>query len=365
MEVSMKQRLSILIIIFILMTLACNIPMETSNSGTEQTQVALGIQATLLAVAQTEAATGGQIAEQPEEPPAAPPAEPAAPAAPAEPAQPAEQPTYTPYPTYTVPPAPPADPPTQAPPPTQPPQDMGERIRGARILLYDNTYGSYDIYGRAMTSYIADAVDGMGLGGNTTNVRDAMGNFMTELNSGTQWDLIIVGAESRSNIRGEFWDVIGDHMRNDVAVVSEIWYLDQIAIGRITPVLNMCGIDYTADWQRDANANLNNYLIYILEPQSPLFSDPNSVGMLIPTSNYAWVGDVGDRVKITDGSKATLMAGVLPNERQTGGLIAECMEGRVIFQTFDTHDYKYNDMIALWQNYVTYTLTNHFKAIDQ
>lgn len=357
----MKERLSLFIIILILIALACNSPASIgTDEGTEQTRVALGIQATLLAVELTAAAPGGPPAEAPAEQPAVP-------------AAPAEQPTYTPYPTYTVPPAAPADPPA-APvdppeqpvnPPPQPSQDMGERIKGARILLYDNTYGSVDINGKFMTSYISDALDSLGLSSNVTNVRDAMGNFLTELNSGAQWDLIIVGAESRSNIRGEFWDVLGDHMRNDVAVVSELWYLDQIANGRIAPVLSMCGIGFTSDWQRAANANLNNYLIYILEPQSPLFSNPNNVGMLIPTSNFAWVGDVGDRVKITDSSRATLMAGVVPNEHQTGGLIAECMDGRVIFQTFDTHDYKYNDMTALWQNYVTYTLTNHFNAIDQ
>ena len=255
----MKARLPLFFIIFVLIALACNSPASIgADPGTEQTRVALGIQATLLAVELTEAAGGAA----PAQPPVDQPIEPAAPVEPAAPAAPAAQPTYTPYPTYTVPPAQPVDPPAQpVDPPAQPSQDMSERIRGARILLYDNSYGSVDIYGRPMTSYISDALDGLGLGSNVTNVRDAMGNFLSELNSGTQWDLIIVGAESRSNIRGEFWDVIGDHMRNNVAVVSELWYLDQIANGRIAPVLNQCGIDYTSDWQRAANANLNNYLI--------------------------------------------------------------------------------------------------------
>jgi len=364
----MKERASLFIIIFVLIALACNSPTAIgTDPSADQTRVALGIQATLLAVELTEAASGGVPAEAPADQPAAPADQPAAPAdQPAAPAEPQALPTYTPYPTYTVAPPQPDTPPEQpANPPPQPSQDMGARIQGARILMYDNSYGSVDINGKLMTSYIDDALNGMGLGSNVTNVRDAMGNFLTELNSGAQWDLIIVGAESRSNIRGEFWDVLGDHMRNDVAVVSELWYLDQIANGRIAPVLSMCGIGFTSDWQRAANANLNNYLIYILEQQSPLFSNPNNVGMLIPTSNFAWIGDVGDRVKITDSSRATLMAGVVPSEHQTGGLIAECMEGRVIFQTFDTHDYKYNDMIPLWQNYVTYTLTNHFNAVDQ
>jgi hypothetical protein len=38
------------------------------------------------------------------------------------------------------------------------------------------------------------------------------------------------------------------------------------------------------------------------------------------------------------------------------------MDGRVILQTFSSHDYPTNDMVALWQNYIVYTLTNHFLA---
>jgi hypothetical protein len=180
------------------------------------------------------------------------------------------------------------------------------------------------------------------------------------LNSGAKWDLIIVAAESRQNIRGEFWDVIGDHIRDNVAVVSEVWYLDKIANGRIATVLNGCGIAFEKDWQRVVGANLNNYLVYILEPDNPVITTPNTIGMLIPTSNYAWYGDVGDRVKLVTGGDAVLLAGSLPSEHSRYGLITSCYGGRVIFQTFDTHDYKIKDTLALWQNYIINALTNHF-----
>jgi hypothetical protein len=32
----------------------------------------------------------------------------------------------------------------------------------------------------------------------------------------------------------------------------------------------------------------------------------------------------------------------------------------VIFQTFSSHNYPTNDMIALWENYIINTLTAHF-----
>jgi len=345
----------VIILFVILVILACNAPaginIGGSDSGTEQTRMAVGIQSTMLAMQLTKSAAGG--GEQPPIPPI-------------EQQQPetAIPPTYTPYPTYTLPQV---EQSTLQPPPIEETvpstQDMQERIRNAKILVYDDSFGSYDSFGRLVDSRIDDAIDGMSFsGGNVVKVHDAMGNFMSELNSGTKWDLIIVGAESRNFIRGEFWDIIGDQIRNNVAVVSEVWYLDQIANGRIAPVLSGCGIAYEKNWLRNpaAGINLNDYLVYLLKTDSPFFTSPNTIGMLIPTSNYAWLGDVGDRVKIEDSGKAILLAGSLPNESSRYGLITSCYEGRVIFQTFSSHDYKRNDMIELWQNYIINSLTNHF-----
>jgi len=41
-------------------------------------------------------------------------------------------------------------------------------------------------------------------------------------------------------------------------------------------------------------------------------------------------------------------------------VLATCFEGRVIIQTFSDHDYHQADIIPLWQNYIHYTLKNHF-----
>lgn len=347
----LERRIIILIAVFVFM-MACSIPkginIGGSDSSADQTRVAVGIQSTMLALQLTKSAGGNN--DQSTD------------TAPQSTSQQILPPTYTPYPTYTIPAA---DLPllpeiTITEDVIHNTQDMQARIDNAKILVYDDSYGSYDIYGRALVSRIEEALDGLGLNGaNVHKVHDAMGNFMNELNSGTQWDLIIVGAESRNYIRGEFWDIIGDHINNNVAVISELWYLDQIAGGRIAPVLSGCGIAFEKNWERNEDANLNNYLVYILEPENPLFSNPNTIGMLIPTSDYAWEGDVGDRMKLTS-DQGILLAGSLPNEHSRYGLISSCHEGRVIFQTFDTHDYKIKDMIPLWQNYVINTLTNHF-----
>jgi len=44
------------------------------------------------------------------------------------------------------------------------------------------------------------------------------------------------------------------------------------------------------------------------------------------------------------------------NEHHSYGLIAECLDGRVVWQTVSTHDYKDQEMISLWQNYIYNTL---------
>jgi hypothetical protein len=176
------------------------------------------------------------------------------------------------------------------------------------------------------------------------------------LNSATKWDLIIVAGESRSGVQGEFWDIITPKVVNDkTALVVEMWYLANTARGRIQSLTGQCGIEYQATKEFVDS-------IYTLAPDSPFFTTPNSGFSLIHYNTY-WHDKGGDYIRLTGGSKATLLAGSYPNEKSRYGLLASCFDGRVIFQTFSTHDYKKTDMQMLWQNYVTNTLKSHFEAI--
>ena len=301
----------------------------------QQTQIALAIQSTQLSLQQTE------MAQQAVVPPTTAP-------------EPTLQPTYTPYPTFT----------SEAPPPVEPTAEAGflsfdEWKQDANILLYDNMY----VFPNS-GNMISVALDGLGLGANTTNTKDAMGNFMSNLNSGTQWDLIIIGGEFRDAISGEFFDLIADQVDRGVSVVIEIWYIDQIYYGRIQPVMQRCGIALHRDWQRAWNANLNSYMVYLLDSSDPLFSNPNTISMLSPTFSHWWIDDVGDLIKKVPGSDAKILAGSVAKEYSSYGLISECMDGRTIWQTFSTHDYKYNDMINLWQNYIINTLEARWEYIQ-
>jgi hypothetical protein len=69
-------------------------------------------------------------------------------------------------------------------------------------------------------------------------------------------------------------------------------------------------------------------------------------------------------MKIGSGGDAKLLAGISPREKNQFGVLSTCLEGRMVLQTFDSHDYRQSQVIPLWQNYIYYTLKNHFLALE-
>ncbi len=248
-------------------------------------------------------------------------------------------------------PNPPAEPPTQnAPAPTAqilatPTQDVEARIKSAKILVYENT----DERGWGM--WVQDALDGMGL--KATNTGSYSGHFMEYLNSGIKYDLIIVDAEDKDKISGEFWDVINTRLGRDKAgLIAEVWYLDREAYGPINKILGPCGVRYRKDLPLDDS-------IYWWDPTHPVFNEPNVVLPLIHV-NRMWANQAGDKMMLGGSGDATMIAGLSARTDPGEGVLATCFQGRVIIQTFSDHDYRQADIIPLWQNYIHYTLKNHF-----
>jgi hypothetical protein len=344
----------IVIVISLSVMLACSLPTGSSTQGDmQQTQIALGIQQTMVIQQQTELASKKQPTSPPTDVPAVA--------------------TYTPYPTYTQPPANTAAPSATQPPaatvtwtvPPEPTQvNMEEKIRGANILILEDVKGYF-----ALTPLVHQAIGSMDFsGGKIVEVDDRIGDFMSQLNSPTKWDLIIVAAEARSGVRGEFWDVIMDQVNHKVGLIAEVWYLDQIANGRIAPLLGKCGVRFEKNWGRSTKYDQLNYSLYWLDQNNEVFSKPNVVGPLYTPTIY-WdykIGsyDAGDLLSLGTGGDAQLLAGLQPKEKSYNGVLASCLSGRMILQTFSSHDYRSSQVVPLWQNYITYTLTNHFKAIQ-
>jgi len=315
---SQQHRNILLVAVSLIFILACTI--STSNGPTEAqpnfeaTQAALNLQSTAMALQMTQAALNEQQ----------------------------QQPTQPPPPPETQPPQPPT-----AIPPT-PTQDFQAKMNDAQILVYENT----DEYGIGM--WVQDALDELGL--NYTQTGSYSGTFMQHLNSGTDWDLIIVDAEAKDRIKGEFWDVINDRViRKKAAVIVELWDLDLQSGGRLGDFLSSCGVRFRKDYPLADS-------IYWWQPEHPVFNDPNVVLPLLHYNRY-WANQTGDEIMLTAGGDATMLAG-LSVRKGDEGVLATCHEGRVIVQTFSDHDYHRAEIIPLWKNYITYTLKNHFAATE-
>lgn len=307
----------------ILSILACNLQASTGTpppaiTAVDATKIALEIQATQASLQLTQAALLN--ASQP------------------------TQPTEPPAPATSSPANPP---PTEIAPTPEP--DMELRIKNAKILVYE------DIAGEQLAEWVKETLDLMGL--KYVHVGDRLGDFMSHLNSSTQWDLIIVAAERRSQVQGEFWDVITPKVTSDkTALIVEMWYLSRIANGRIQSLTSKCGIEYQ---------HTRGYVdsIYTLDAANPIFSTPNG-GFSLTNYNAYWHDKGGDYVRLTGGGDAALLAGGFLREKSSYGLLTTCLDGRVIFQTFSSHDYHRETMQLLWENYIINTLTNHFKALQ-
>ncbi len=305
-----------------LLILACSVSTAPAESPSfDTTKLALELQGTSMALQLTQAALNNQ-------PPATQPPAPATQVIATQPPAPAVIPTQI-----------------QA----SPTPNVETQIKNAKILVYENTDE------RGIGMWIQDALNGLGL--KYTQTGSYSGHFMENLNSGIKWDLIIVGAEDKDKISGEFWDVINSRLARDkTAMIAEVWYLDREAYGPISQIMSGCGIRYMKDMPVDDS-------IYWWEPDHPIFNEPNTVLPLVHYSLF-WGNQAGDRIALGSGGDATILAGRSASPSNDGGVLATCYQGRVIIQTFSDHDYHHEDIIPLWQNYIHYTLKNHFMAIQ-
>ena len=318
MSTRREVRGALLLSLIFVFVLACSISVtpDTSNPPAfDPTKAALELQATSMALQLTQAALNA--AQQVAQPTPVPP----------QPTDAAQQP--------------------EAPQPT-PTQDVEAKIRSANVLVYENT----DEYGIGM--WVQDALDNMGI--KYTQTGSYSGHFMEYLNSGKKYDLIIVDAEAKDRISGEFWDVINTRLTRDkVGLIAEVWYLDTEANGPISKILGGCGIRYQKDYQLADS-------IYWWDPTHPIFNEPNTVLPLLHYDRY-WANQTGDQIRLGGSGDAVLLAGLAAKRSSEEAVLATCYDGRVIIQTFSDHDYKSTDVIPLWENYIHYTLKNHFLAV--
>jgi hypothetical protein len=207
--------ISLAILFIVSVGLACNSPQPENN---KQTEIALNVQSTRLAYAETQ--TADETVENPAEEGVAPNYQTT------QDAQNATQIALDVQSTVnaqqitkgvqaTITPLPPT---ATQPALTAMDQDFDTWMRSASILLYEDMAGDFSVY-----RFIQLALDGMGL--QYTDVRDALGHYKTQLLSGGPdgqgWDLIISGKESRDAVQGEFYVYLNDALNAGSSVIIE------------------------------------------------------------------------------------------------------------------------------------------------
>lgn len=266
-------------------------------------------------------------------------------------AEPTATETEIPLPTETLTPVP-----TQTPDAAELTRQFEARILSANVLVYDEP----DAQGR-LVPRLGKALEGMRFsGGNIANTNNYLGNFDRLLRNGG-WDLVIMAVESRDRTElGNLGvlDGIMNHVNSGGALIVETWNLDedQSALGQF--MLSICNAHVEKDWHH-ATGHYIDFYIPALSPASPVFNKPNSVTMPLQPSIF-WPGDAGDLIRINPNGQNRILAGLLSDDPNNYGLLTSCLDGRVILQTFSTHDYPLYDTVRLWQNMMYYTLSNKF-----
>jgi hypothetical protein len=302
----------------IMMTVAANQAgqdLQATSQSSSQTEVAANIQATVIASQAT------QLALQSNQPV-----------------------TTNPPPILTEPP-----PVESAEPPAE--VNVDEKIKNAKILLFESMAGTGEL------ELVQEALD---MGGYAyKDDGSAEGWFKDDLLATTSWDLIIAANEVRRKIQGEYFDYLMTQINKGNAVIIEHWDIDDLSQGKVAPILSKCGVGLYKDWFIPFGA-VPNLAVWSLQPDHPIFHEPIDGISLRRYGNF-WSGDTdrGDLLKITGGD-ATMLMGTIATSKMDHGTLVTCLGGRVILQTHSSHEYSRDQITALWQNMIYYTLKNHF-----
>lgn len=229
-----------------------------------------------------------------------------------------------------------------------------ERLfKSARILLFEDMSASRQI------RLVKEALDEAGYF--YLDVGSAKGWFKSQLLSGLDWDLVIAAAEAEREFGGELFEYIDAHVERGAGAIIENWDLDAAPEGLAKPLLDRCGVAVQSDWFEP-----DMRVFYWTDPGHPIFNQPNHLTAGLRNAAPLWQGDVGDLLQIdwassgASSGEPAILASLNPSWTRDHGLLVTCLGGRLILQTFRSHEYHHDDMVALWQNYVYQALSNHF-----
>lgn len=316
----------------LLLANACILPFISENSSSDVNATTTALQATINGLANPTATATRAFTATPQ-PPA---------------------PTAIP-PTIAPPTAAPAQPTAPPPAPTAP-ANLEQRITNSNVLLFEDIAGNPEVF-----RYVLPALERLGINASgITDTGDAQGRLLENMQrnspSGNPWDLIIIAAEDRAGISGTFFEVLENILaQGNTSVILESWYLDKINQGAAKPILLRCGLD-VYDWP---GPSVQMSPVFALDQTHPVFNEVAKV-QEFKVADYWQFADIGDLMYLTGTGDAKLLAGLKTGQADSDGVIAECMNSRLILQTMSSHNYMDDTMVPLWMNYVHYILRKHY-----
>jgi hypothetical protein len=234
----------------------------------------------------------------------------------------------------------------------------------AKILLYEDMTARLDT-----VRYVKLTLDKMGL--DYKDDGSAYGWLLDDLDGGPpdggQWDLIILAAEDKAGIKADFFSPSLSAVDQGTPVILETWYLDGAHTGSASGLLSRCGVSFENNWERIPPSGA---AMFSLSPENPIMQQPNGGLNLSSTTNFWWDPDgiisydVGDLMKLSMDTNATLLIGTMAGDRFTHGTSMVCLGGMLILQTFSSHLLTFNSMSPLWENYVDNALRARFIQIQ-
>jgi len=344
-----------LIFILLVSSAGCNFTSEEEDSNLEKTQAALELQQTIMAQQATIDAQNSQqtsVAEQPVDLAATqaaaqpPPADLQATQLAIE----AQQTAMSQQQQPTQPPAqpPPTQPPAQ--PPTQSAADFNEMMKSASILLYEDM-----VEVPAEYRYVKRTLDTMGL--RYKDDGNAMGWLKSDLLGGSPaggpWDLVIIAAEWREQISGEFFEYLMDVLNQGTSVIVEAWYLDQVSEGKVSTILSKCGVQVYPYFP--STGTTLDVVVWPLPGMSsnPVLSQPNGgLSFTKARDTWLWTFDLGSHTAYTGRGDAQILLGTDAQDGNKDGVLTVCMGGQFTLMTFSSHSFTYSVMYPLWENMI-------------
>ncbi len=351
-------KLLTILCVLVFLTLSCTFSTETSSDDNlEETQIALGIQQTLVAqqasnsLQETLDAQQATIDAQMLQATLAiqqPPVDLSA----TQIAQSVQSTMAAGQPTSVIPAAPTQIPPTVAPPSGGSSQNLEAFMKSANILLYEDMVNEPRVY-----RFVKKTLDGMGLPYKDDG--SAKGWLKNDLLSGARggvpWDLVIIAVEYRAGISGEYFDYLMDVLNQGTSVIVEAYHLDQISQGTVSTILTKCGVQVYPYFGK--TRTLVDLLIWpISGVDHPILNQPNS-GLNFTKAIAFWpYNDLGDLVALTGQGDAQILMGTKANERSRDGVLTTCMNGQFTLMSFSSHSYSYQTVSPLWENMITNAL---------